>query len=100
MEAIMSDKRKAYEDKFNAKLDEWSAQVDLLKAKANVASADAKVEYYKSIDNCHTKKEHAKTKMHELKLASDEAWKDVKNGAGKAWDEVETAFHEATSKFK
>jgi hypothetical protein len=38
--------------------------------------------------------------MDELKTAGDETWEDPKTGAEKAWAEVESAFHEVTSKFK
>jgi hypothetical protein len=38
--------------------------------------------------------------MDELKTAGDETWEATKTGAEKAWAEVESAFHEVTSKFK
>jgi hypothetical protein len=46
------------------------------------------------------KQDEARTKLHELKTTSDEAWEDLKAGAEKAWDEVKKAFHVAASKFK
>jgi hypothetical protein len=100
MEAVMNDKRKAYEEKIDAQLKEWSAQIALLKAKADNAKADAKIEYHKTIDALQRKQHKAKTKLQELKTAGDEAWEDVKAGAEKAWAEVKTAFHDATSRFK
>lgn len=33
----------------------------------------------------------ARAKLHELKTAGDEAWKDLKTGEGKAWDKVKAA---------
>ncbi len=96
----MRDKRKAYEEKLDAQLDEWNAQIALLKAKADKVKAEAKVEYYKTIEALQHKQDGAWEKLNELKTAGDEAWDDLKIGAGKAWAEVEAAFHEATSKFK
>jgi len=96
----MRDKRKAYEQKLDAQLDEWNAQIDLLKARADKAEAEAKIEYYKTIDTLQHKQAEVRTKLHELKTAGDEAWEDLKTGAGKAWAEVEAAFHQPTSKFK
>jgi hypothetical protein len=58
------------------------------------------IEYYKIIGNLQHKQDDVRTKLHELKTAGDEAWEDLKIGAGKAWAEVEAAFHQATSKFK
>jgi DNA repair exonuclease SbcCD ATPase subunit len=100
MEVIMEDKRKAYEEKLDAQLKEWNAQIALLKARAENAKADAKVDYYKTIEALEDKQNKAKTKLHELKTAGDEAWEAVKTGAEKAWAEVKTAYHDAASKFK
>jgi len=69
----MKDKRKAYEEKIDAQLEEWNTQIVLLKAR---------------------------TKLHELKTAGDEAWEDLKTDAEKAWAEVKTVFLDATAKFK
>jgi len=96
----MKDKRKAYEEKLDAQLKEWNAQIALLKAKAANAEADVKIDYYKAIEALEHKQDEARTKLHELKTAGDEAWEDLKTGTEKAWAEVKTAFHEATSKFK
>jgi len=96
----MRDKRKAYEEKLDAQLDQWNAQIALLKAKADKVKAETKIEYYKTIDALQHQQDDVRTKLHELKTAGDEAWEDLKIGAGKAWAEVEAAFHEATSKFK
>lgn len=96
----MNEKRKAYEEKLDAQLDEWNAQIALLKARAGKAKAEAKIEYYKTIDALQHRQDEARTKLHELKTAGDEAWEDLKTGAEKAWDEVKSAFHDAISKFK
>lgn len=96
----MNDKRKAYEEKLNAQLEEWNAQTALFKARADKAKAGAKIEYYKTIEALQHKQDEAGKKLHELKIAGDEAWEDLKKGAEKAWDEVKAAFHSAASKFK
>jgi multidrug resistance efflux pump len=99
-EVAMKEKRKAYEEKLAAQLNEWNAQIALLKARADKAKAEAKIEYYKTIDALQHRQSEARTKLHELKTAGDEAWEDLKTGAEKAWDEVKSAFHDAISKFK
>ena len=96
----MKEERKAYEEKLDAQLDEWNAQISLLRARADKAKAEAKIEYYKTIDALQHRQGEARTKLHELKTAGDEAWEDLKTGAEKAWDEVKSAFHDAISKFK
>jgi len=96
----MTDKRKAYEEKFEAQLKEWSAQIALFKAKADKARAEAKIEYYTIIEALQHKRETAKAKLQELKAAGPGAWEDLKAGAEKAWAEVKTALQEAGAKFK
>jgi hypothetical protein len=96
----VKDKRKAYEEKFEAQLEEWNAQIALLKAMADKGKAEAKIEYYKTIDALQHRQDEARTKLHELKTAGDEAWEDLKTGAEKAWAEVKAAFHEAIAKFR
>jgi len=96
----MKDKRKAYEEKIDAQLEEWNAQIALLKARADKARAGAKIEYNETIEALQRRQEEARTKLHELKAAGDEAWEDLKTGAEKAWAEIRSAFHDAASKFK
>ena len=96
----MTDKRKAYEEKLDAQINELNAQLALIKAKADKAKADAKVEYYRTIEDLQLKRDTARAKLHELKASGDNAWDDLKTGAEKAWDEVKGAFHTAAEKFK
>ena len=96
----MTDKRKAYEEKFDAQLKEWSAEIALLKAKADKARAEAKIEYYKTIETLQGKQNVARTKLQELRAASDDAWEDLKTDAENVWTEVKSAFNSAASKFK
>lgn len=96
----MTDKRKAYEEKFDAQLKEWSAEIALLNAKADKAKAEVKIEYYKTIETLQGKRDAAKMKLQELKTAGDDAWEDLKTGAEKVWTEVKTAFQSASSRFK
>lgn len=96
----MKDRRKAYEEKLDAQLEEWNEQIALLKARADKGKAEAKIEYYKTVKVLQHRQDEARTKLHELKTAGDEAWEDLKTGAEKTWAEVKTAFHDAASKFK
>ena len=96
----MTDKRKAYEEKFDAQLKEWSAEMALFKAKADKAKAEAKIEYYKTIETLQGKQDAARTKLQELRAAGDDAWEDLKTGAENVWTEVKTAFQSAASRFK
>lgn len=92
--------KEAYEKKMQARLDEWSAEIDVLKAKADTAKADARVEYYKQVEELKIKKQAAKAKLAELRKAGDGAWEDLKTGLESAWDSMEKAVKSAASRFK
>ena len=70
--------KESYEKKLEAKLDELSAEIDKLKAKAKQTEADTELEYYKHIEELKTMQENARTKLNELKVASNDAWKTLK----------------------
>ena len=63
----MTDKRKAFEEKFDAQLKEWSAEIALLKAKAYKAKAEVKIEYYKTLETLQGKQDVARTKLKGLR---------------------------------
>ena len=63
----MTDKRKAYEEKFDAQLKEWGVEIALLNAKADKARAEVKIEYYKTIETLQGKQEAARKKLQELR---------------------------------
>ena len=96
----MTDKRKAFEEKFDAQLKEWSAEIALLKAKADKAKAEVKIEYYKTLETLQGKQDVARTKLKELRSAGDDAWEDVKAGAENVWTEIKIVFQNAASRFK
>ena len=96
----MTDKRKAFEEKFAAQLKEWSAEIALLKAKADKARAEVKIEYYKTLETLQGKQDVARTKLKELRSAGDDAWEDVKAGAENVWTEIKAVFQNAASRFK
>lgn len=96
----MTDKRKAYEEKYDAELKVWSAKIALFNAKAAEAKAESKIEYYKTIDILQSKLNAAKAKSQQLKAASDEAWEDLKIGAENIWMEVKATFGTAASRFQ
>lgn len=92
--------KNAYEQKLQAQLDGWTAEIHKLKAKADKAEADAKIEYYKQIEELRFMQESATNKLAEFKDAGDDAWEDLKTGIDSAWDTLGNAMKAATSRFK
>ena len=92
--------KESYQKKLQAQLDEWSAEIDKLKAKADGAEADAKLEYYKQIEELRSMQAAANEKLAELKEAKDDAWEDLKAGMDSAWGSLGNALKSARSRFK
>jgi uncharacterized coiled-coil DUF342 family protein len=92
--------REEYIDKMAKQLKEWSLKIDELEFKARAATTDARKVYEKQIRELKDRREDVRTKLHELKDASAEAWDTVKTGVEKSWDEFKNAFSDARDKFK
>jgi len=91
---------KAYQEKIAAQLKGFAAKIDELKVKADQAKAEAKVKYAKQIDDLRVKQDSARQKLQKLKEAGGGALGDLKRGLDAAVAELNTALHEAISRFK
>ncbi|MFZ7110071.1 MAG: coiled coil domain-containing protein [Desulfatiglandales bacterium] len=96
----MTEKRDAYVKKLKAKMDEWNAEIDKIEAQADQAEAEAKIEYYRQVEDLRAKRRDVEDKMAELQKAGDGAWEDLKAGIESAWDSLGNALKSAASRFK
>lgn len=94
----MLKNRKAYETKMDGQLAQWRAELDVLKAKAKRTEVDALVNYDKAIDALQKKHDEAGAHLHSLKLASDEAWENIKATTENTWTELKALFEGFTQK--
>ena len=92
-------RKDAYEKKLEAQLKEWKTDIDKMKAKADKADAEAKLEYYKQIEDLRTKQEAAQKKLTELKASGESAWEDLKAGIDLAWKSLGESIKSARSRF-
>ena len=92
-------RKDAYEKKLEAQLKEWKTDIDKMKAKADKADAEAKLEYYKQIEDLRTQQEAAQKKLTELKAAGESAWEDLKSGIDLAWTSLGESIKSARSRF-
>ena len=92
--------KEAYEKKIEAQLNEWKTDIDKMKAKADKADAEAKLAYYKQIEELRTRQEVAQKKLAELKASGEDAWEDLKAGIDRAWSSLGEAVKSAGSRFK
>jgi uncharacterized coiled-coil DUF342 family protein len=86
--------------KMHARLDQWNADIDTLKAKADSAGTEARAEYHKQLDVLRSKRDEARSKLHELESSGESAWEDLKAGVEMAWDSVSEAVRSAMARFK
>lgn len=93
-------KREAYQEKMAAQLDQISAKIDVLAAKGKEMKADAKIEYYKQMEELQQKRTAAQTRLDELTRSSSEAWGELKYGMDSAYTDLLNAFERAAARFR
>jgi len=96
----MTEKRDAYVQKLKAKLDEWNAEMDKLAVKADQADAEAKIRYYKELEDLQAKRRDLEDKIAQLQHAGEGAWEDFKQGLENSWQILKASFSKAKSEFE
>jgi len=89
--------REEYESKLQARLDLFDVEIEQLKARAD--KAEEQPWHKKQIEALQEKQKVAKEKLGQLKVASDDAWEDLKDGLGSAWDSVGNALKSVAKRF-
>lgn len=90
--------RDLYIQKLEAQINEWQADIDKLKAKLAGASVGTKLEINQHITSMESNLEEAKSKLDELRKASDDSWEMIKADVEKSWDSIKSAFQDAYTK--
>ena len=96
----MTNKRQAYEDKWDAQMDEWSAEIAVLNARADKSKAESRIANFETVEALQGKHADAKTKLFELRAATEDGWEGLKIDAEKVWNDVKAAFTNAASRFE
>jgi hypothetical protein len=91
--------RDEFQKKIEAQLTELDAEITKLREKGRDLKDQAKVDWDRKLADLETKREAARVKLAEVGHSSAEAWKDVKQGAQSAWDDLEKAFQDASREF-
>ena len=92
--------REEYVQKMKAQLDQWNAEVARWEEKTKSAQADMKAEYEKQLETYRSRRDEAMYQMHQVQVASAEAWMDMMKGADAAWKAMGEAFLKARSHFE
>jgi hypothetical protein len=85
-------KRDEYADEMSKRLDELNVKFEELKGRAAEAEGQAKGELEKKLGEAKIKRGKAAEKLNELKEASGDRWEKVKDGVGKALDDLKQSF--------
>jgi len=92
--------RDDYVRKLKEQLDQWNAEVAKWEAKAKSAQTEAKAGYDKQLEVFRARRDEAMYQLHQVQVASSEAWMDVMKGADAAWKAMGEAFIRARSHFE
>ncbi len=93
-------KRDEYVEKLKAQLDTWNAEIDKLEAKARESTADLKSAAKTSVAAFRRQCDQARQKLTQIQAASENSWKELKQGAEEAWARLKEAFVKARSEIK
>lgn len=91
--------KEEFQKKFENQLSELDAKIATLREKGRDLKDEAKVKWDQKMADLETKREAASAKLTEVGGSSDEAWKDVRQGAQSAWDELDKAVRDASQEF-
>jgi hypothetical protein len=88
-----------FQKKLEAQLKEQDAQIAKLREKGRDLKDEAKANWDRKMAELETKRKAADDKLDEVGHSSAEAWKDVRNGAQSAWDDLDKAFRDASREY-
>ena len=88
-----------FQKKLEAQLNDLDAKIAKLRENGRDLKDEAKVKWDGKMTELEMKREEARAKLNEVGHSSAEAWKDVRQGAQSAWDELDKAFREASGEF-
>ena len=96
----MTSTRNEYIAKAKENLDLLNARILELEAKAKEKKGEARREMKAKLSWIRESKEQAQRQLQELKMASEPAWEDVKQGADQAYKSLSEAIERASKRFQ
>ncbi|HDS63089.1 MAG TPA: hypothetical protein ENN52_02965 [Methanofollis liminatans] len=82
-----------------AKIEELDAELNVIKAKAKVRGAEAEIQLDEIASEYAGKRDELERKIKDLQASGGSAMQDMKEGAGRALDELAAALEKAKSRF-
>jgi TolA-binding protein len=97
--AFSQQTKEEFQKNLDARLKEMDAEIAKLREKRRDLKDEAKANWDQKMAELETKREAASAKLADVGHSSAEAWEDVQKGAQSAWDELDTAFRDASREF-
>ena len=91
--------KEEFEKDLDARLNELDAEIAKLRAKGRDLKDKGKANWDQKMPELQAKRDAARAKLAEVRGSSAEAWKDLRKGAQSAYDDLDTAFREASREF-
>ena len=91
--------KEEFQKKLDARLNEVDADIAKLREKGRDLKDEAKTNWDQKMAELETKRDAARVKLTEVNHASAEAWKDIRQGAQLAWNDLDDAFRDASREF-
>lgn len=90
----------AYVEKLEARLDQVKAQIAQLEARGREVEADAKVKIQRKVEDLRGRRESMVDTMNEIKQASGESWRALREGVEKALTSLTEGLSEAKERIE
>lgn len=88
-----------FERMLNRKLEGLDEEIRELQSKVTTLQETAKAEWTEKVTALEAKRREAGAKLEEVGAATGEAWEHLRDGAERAWDELEQAVTKAVAEF-
>ena len=89
-----------FQSNLDTRLKALDDEIKKLRVKGNDLKDQAKVSWDQKITQLESKREAVLARSAEVGHSTAEAWKDAKEGAQAAWDELDKAFRQAAREFE
>lgn len=88
-----------FQNNLDTGLKKLEAEMATLREKGRDLKDDAKTNWDQKMADLEVKRDATRSKLNELQTSTAEAWKDMQKGAQSAWEELESAFRDASREF-
>ena len=90
---------KKMKEKFDDLNYKWNIERNKLEAKTQQAKIEVKEKFDEKLKTLQERRQQMRQKLEQIDNASEEAWRDIKEGVDSAWQSLNEAIKKARSHF-